>query len=126
MAFQYDQVLQHQYERIEIAHAQALAELEAGRVSEDVDRINAASDRILDLDKTRAALDQRTSQYVASRQSQPQRPFGLSDEQVEIAINSHSHGTREDRIAEYARNTQRYRALRASGYRDELDAQAKR
>jgi len=121
MAYTYEQILRSQYENIATEQAQQLAELEAGRLAEDAYRTTAAADRILELDKSREALDRRAQGYVASQQAQPQgNAYGLSNDEIEVAKNSHSAGTADERIEEYAKNKALYRHKRATGeYRDD-------
>lgn len=121
MAYNYTDIMLAQDERISIEQAQATAELEAARLNEDYPGTLAASQRILELDVQRSALAQRAQQFAASQRAQPQgNKYGLTDEEVEVAKASHGAGTDEERIAEYARNKQRYQHMRATGeYRDD-------
>jgi hypothetical protein len=75
-----------------------------------------------------AALRVQRSEYVAmsNQHAASLRPapgsnrYGLSAEEVEVAKASHSAGTPEERIEEYARNKQRYQQARRDGsYRDD-------
>lgn len=123
MAFDYAAIMQAQDDRISADQMRATAEFEAARLGEDPEAVMAASQRILELDAQRAALMQRAQQFMASQQnarSEPSNKWGLTDEEVEVAKASHSAGTTEQRIEEYARNKQRYQSMRASGqYRDD-------
>ena len=81
MAYSYQQILESQYSRLEVEHAEAAAELEAARRVEDAYRTTSAADKILELDKYRDALDRRAQSFIAGQQahgtgSQPgvQRP----------------------------------------------------
>ena len=121
MAYSYEDILKSQYEAKAADRAQALADLEAARIKEDAfDTMNAA-DRILEIDKSVGALDRIAHQYVQQSQAQPRgNKWNLSTEEIEVAKGSHSGGTVEERIEEYARNKQRYRQARADGsYRDD-------
>ena len=124
MAYSYDQILTAQYEARHAEKARALADLETARLNEDAADTMAAADRIVEIERNVAALDRIANQYVASQQAQPQgNKWNLSNEEVEVAKASHSAGTAEERIEEYARNKQRYRQMRQSGaYRDDQGA----
>ena len=121
MAYSYEDIIRSQYEQKATEKAQALADLEAARVAENAIDTMAAADRIVEIDKSVSAIDRIAHQYVASQQAQPQgNRWNLSNEEMEVAKASHSAGTAEERIEEYARNKQRYRQARASGaYRDD-------
>jgi hypothetical protein len=114
MAYSYQQILEAQYARIADDHAQAAAELESGRVSEDAYRVTSAADRILELDQQRAALDARAHGFITSQQVQQQgNQFGLSRDEQDIAkVSGISDET-------YARNKQKMRAMKAEGYWDQ-------
>ncbi len=124
MAYSYEDILRAQYQRIADEHAQQTAELEAGRVGEAAYRVTAAADRILELDKSREALDRRAQQFVASQQAQPQAsPWGLSESEISIA-----HGiagndrslSNDDREKIFAEQKHKLRNMRATGqYRDD-------
>lgn len=121
MAYSYEQILAAHQQRISDEYAQAAAEFEAARVSENAYGVTEAADRILALDQARTALAARVNFHAASQQQQPQgNKYGLSDDEMEVAKNSHSAGTSDQRIEEYARNKQRYQHARATGqYRDD-------
>lgn len=121
MAYSYEQILRSQYEGKAADRQMAVAELEAARVAEDPSATMIAADRILEIDKSVSALNVIANQYVASQRAQPQgNAHGLSNEEVEVAKASHSAGTAEERIEEYARNKQRYQHMRQTGqYRDD-------
>jgi hypothetical protein len=121
MAYSYEDILKSQYEQKAADRAQALADLEAARIKEDAfDTMNAA-DRIVEIDKSVSALDRIANQYVQQSQAQPRgNKWNLSNEEMEVAKASHSSGTAEERIEDYARNKQRYQHARATGaYRDD-------
>jgi len=120
MAYSYQQILQSQYETKAAERAQALADLEASRLAEDPSGTMDAANRIVDIDKSVTALDRIANQYVASQQQPQGNRWNLSNEEMEVAKGSHSGGTVEERIEEYARNKQRYRQARADGsFRDD-------
>lgn len=121
MSYDYKSIIESQYEQQAAQRATALADLEAARLNEDAYGTMDAANRIVDVDQKRAALDRIAHQYTASQQAQPQgNRWNLSNEEVEVAKASHSAGTEEERIEEYARNKQRYRHARATGaYRDD-------
>jgi hypothetical protein len=124
MAYSYQQILEAQYQRIADEHAEQTAELEVARVGEDAYRVTAAADRILELDKSREALDRRAQQYLASQQAQPQiSRYGLSRDEAEIARgiagNDRSLSS-DDRERIFAENKLKLARARADGsYRDD-------
>jgi hypothetical protein len=131
MAYSYQQILESQYQRIAEEQSQAAADLEAGRISEDAYRVTGAADRILELDKTREALDRRANQYIASQQQQPQgNQYGLSQSEVEIArgiSSGDSSLTNAERERIYAANKNKLRHMRQTGeYRDDQATQVRR
>lgn len=123
MAYSYEQILRSQYERLADEQAQAVAELEAGRVSEDSYRTTSAADRILELDKTRDALDRRAQNFVAGQQQPQGNQFGLNRDEIDIAngiASADASLTDTERQRAYATNKHRLRQMRASGqYRDD-------
>jgi len=118
MAYEYKDIIQSQYEQQAAQRAQALADLEAARYNEDAGGVMDAANRIVDVDQRRTALDRIANQF-ASQQQQQQQPQGnrwnLSNEEVAVAKASHSGGSEEERIEEYARNKQKLRHLRSTG-----------
>jgi len=50
MPFSYEDTIIHQGQRLQAERAEAMAQLEMGRVNEDIITVNNASDRILDID----------------------------------------------------------------------------
>jgi hypothetical protein len=136
MPFDYSDIMQAQFERIESDHAQAVAELEAARNIEDVHGTHQAATRILELDAQRAALAQRANQYV-SRQAAPMMPgsenmsnkdldlcrkYGVSPNELGVAKGWTSDPKLDDesRVQQYAANRARYQHARATGqYRDD-------
>lgn len=124
MAKTYEQILTDQYDRIQQAHAYYAAELEAGRLTDDEERINNASDGILALDATLAHLNARANQYVASqRTARPSNEYGLSDEEISVAKASHSGGSEQERIKSYAEQKQKLQYLRATRQYDDTQGQ---
>lgn len=121
MAYDWSSILTAQAERIDSEQAEAAAQLEAARHREDASDVMHYSNRILDLDLQRNALAARANNFVAAQQAQPRgNAYGLSNEEIEIAKASHSGGTVQERIEEYARNKQKLQYMRATGeYRDD-------
>lgn len=124
MAFEYPDIIKAQYETLAQQRAQATADLEAARISEDSYSTMEASNRIVDADMRRAQVDQIANRYVASQQQAPQgNRYGLSQDEVDIAKNMFSGDSRmkqEDREKIYAEQKSRLRHLRATGqYRDD-------
>jgi hypothetical protein len=119
MAYSYQQILEAQYQRIADEQAQQVAELEAGRVSEDAFRTTSAADRILELDKSRDALDRRAAGFAAGQQQQPQASrYGLSKDEVDVAHSIASGDrdmTNDDREKSYAEQKQKLRHMRSTG-----------
>jgi hypothetical protein len=129
MTFRYDEIMQAQAAHIDAQQQLAAADLEAARVTDDAYGVRDAADRILNLDLMRNALNARAQTYFTSQAAQSQSPgsrWGLSDEEVAVAKASHSAGTDEQRIEEYARNKQRYWAMRASGEYDDSQGSVRR
>ena len=124
MAKSYADILTEQFERHQQARSYYMAELEAGRLTDDTDRINNASDGILALDASEAHLHQRANQFVASQQAQkPANAYGLSDTEIEIAKASHSGGTPEQRVQSYAYQKSRLARMRATREYDDTQGQ---
>jgi hypothetical protein len=121
MPYDYSSIMTAQAERIAADQARAAADLEAARLAEDPDATMYHAGRILELDAQRDALAVRANNFVSQQSAQPQRhPSGLSDEEIAVAKASHSGGTADQRIQEYAQNKARYQHLRATGqYRDD-------
>jgi hypothetical protein len=125
MAYSYDQILNAQFQNIDAAQAQASAELEAARHSEDADRVNEAANAILALDLQRNALAQRAQGYAGQQrqaaQEQPGSRYGLSPEQAEIARKSLIDRpdlppmTDDQKYETYAKNRQKYHSMLADG-----------
>lgn len=124
MAYSYQQILESQYESKAANRSQALADLEAARLNEDPAGTMDAADRILEIDKSVAALNTIANQYVRSQQQQPRgSKYGLSQDEMEIA-HGFASGDRsmsnDEREKTYAENRDRLRHMRATGaYRDD-------
>jgi hypothetical protein len=121
MPYSYESIMQAQFERIDTETAQRAAELEAARIAEDAAGVNWAAKEILQLDAERERLAVRARNLDAQQRAQPQRhPSGLTQAEIDVAKNSHSMGTVEDRIREYSANKAKYQHQRATGqYRDD-------
>jgi hypothetical protein len=116
MAYSYQQILQSQYESKAAERAQALADLEASRLAEDPSGTMDAANRVIEIDKSVGALDRIANQYVASQQQQPQgNKYGLSAQEVEVAHNSFSGVSKEERERSYRENRDKLRHMRATG-----------
>jgi hypothetical protein len=122
MAYSYEQIMQAQYARIADEQAQAAADLEAGRVSEDAYRVTGAADRILQLDKDREALDRRAQGFIAQQQPQGNK-YGLSKDEQDVArgmFGNDQRMTHDQRERAYAEQKEKLRYMRATGqYRDD-------
>ena len=121
MPFNHDDVIKAQYETLAAERARAAGEYEAARLSDDGDGTMSASSRLLEIDARVAALDRVTNQYVRQQTQQPQgNRYGLSPTEVEVAHNSHSGGTREERERSYAEQKAKLQHMRQTGqYRDD-------
>jgi hypothetical protein len=123
MAYEYDAIIRAQYETLAQQRAQAAADLEAARMSEDSYSVMDASNRIVDADMRRAQVDQIANRFVASQQAPRGNQFGLSDTEVEIArgiSSGDSSLSNSDRERIYAEGRQKLRHMRATGqYRDD-------
>jgi hypothetical protein len=120
VAFQYSQIVTAQAERLDAEQAQQIAELEAGRMSDDSDRTMWAAQRLLEIDAQRAALAQRANIMVAQQQAQPRgNAYGLTDDEIAVAKAAHSGGSVDERIRSYAEQKQRYQHMKATGAYDD-------
>jgi len=115
MAYSYEDIIRSQYEAKHTEKAQALADLEAARVAEDPSGTMAAADRIVEIDKSVSAIDRIAQTYVAQQQQPQGNRYGLSPTEVEVAHNSHSGGSKEERERDYAENKNKLRYLRQTG-----------
>ncbi|WP_316225061.1 MULTISPECIES: hypothetical protein [unclassified Bradyrhizobium] len=124
MSYSYEAILSAQAQRIAAERSQQVAELEAGRMAEDPDRVAYAANRILELDAQEAALAQRANTYYTQAPAMRQNPHGLTDDEVEVARNSFTRSdmnlSDEQRLELYARQKARLQELRRTGqYRDD-------
>jgi hypothetical protein len=120
MAYSYEDIIRSQYEAKAAERAQALADLEAARINENAVDTMAAADRIVDIDKSVGALDRIANQYVSSQQQPQGNRYGLSPTEVEVAHNSFSGVSKEEKERSYSENKQKLRYLRQTGaYRDD-------
>jgi hypothetical protein len=86
LPFEYRDILLSQEQRIQAKRAQAVAELESGRVSEDAYLVNEAADTILRCDADMARLHQIANEYVSRQQhAQLTNRFHLSETEREVA-----------------------------------------
>jgi hypothetical protein len=115
MPYDYETIINAQFQNLAAEKARALADLEASRLSDDPHGTMAAASRILDTDQRLERLDRYASDYVAQRERTPQgNRFGLSQDELDIAK---SCGQSDE---EYARNKETLRRKRMSGeYRDD-------
>jgi hypothetical protein len=141
MPWNYGHVFEDAYAENNAEQAAAQAELHSAMQNEDAYSVRAARDKLLKLRADRRELDASANQMV---QSQTQPPPGFEDYRREdrdlaaayrLTPTQFDHATgwtsdprvsKKERIETYIRNTQRYQQLRASGYRDEGDAQGRR
>jgi hypothetical protein len=123
VAYEYEAIIRAQYETIAQQRAQAAADLEAARMSEDSYSTMDASNRIVDADMRRAQVDQIANRFVASQQAPRGNQFGLSDDEVSIArgiSGGDSSLTNDDRERIYSANKNKLRHMRQTGqYRDD-------
>jgi lipase chaperone LimK len=121
MPYSYDEILSAQNDRINAEQAAATAELESARLNNDAYSVNAAANRILELDVQRNALAARANQYVARQQQSHGNRYGLSQDERDVARGSFGDSmTTEEKERLYAANKQRYEAARMTGaYRDD-------
>ncbi|MBR1298549.1 hypothetical protein [Bradyrhizobium sp. AUGA SZCCT0042] len=123
MAYEHRAILEAQYAQLAAQRALAVADMEAGRMSEDDYSTMSAADRIIEADMKRSALDGIARNYAVQQQQPRGNRFGLSADEVSIA-----HGiaggdpniSNEQREQVYAHNRDKLRHLRAIGaYRDD-------
>jgi hypothetical protein len=136
MAFTYEDTLKDQWQILEAERAEALAEYERARTSEDALGVREAGRAILRIDNEKAALAQVANRLVARQQPPPPvgaddlsrrdvdlaSRYGLSAQEVAIAKGwtSSPSLSDEDRVKTYIEQRQKYRQQRASGeYRDD-------
>lgn len=124
MAYTYQEIIQAEYQDLANEEAHASATLEQARITEDVDAIKIATDRIYTVDQKRQSLTQRVQSFNAQHAAQPRSRFGLTPEEQEIArLGPHTHKdyprerflTDDQKEEIYARNRAKYRAMIANG-----------
>jgi hypothetical protein len=113
--YNHEDVIRAQYEELQAEMARAHGEYESGRLCEDADSTMGAARRMIEIRQKLGALDNITTQYVASQQRQPAgNRYGLNQDQVDIAK---SCGLTDE---EYARNRDKLARMRQDGsYRDD-------
>jgi hypothetical protein len=134
LAYTYQQIVEAEYADLANEEAHAAATLEQARITEDVDAIKIATDRIYTVDQKRQSLTQRVQGFNNQQAAQPQRSrFGLTPEEQEIARllpdthkdyrerNGAPQYLSDDQKEEiYARNRAKLRTMRQNGsYRDQ-------
>jgi len=121
MAYDYTQIMDAQWQRLQADAAEQVAELEAARHAEDADRTNYAAQRILEIDAQRAALASRATQYASQLQGQAHaaqaNPYNLSLDEMEVAktFTSDDRLSVNDRMRIYAEQKAKYQHARATG-----------
>ena len=121
MPYDHGAVIKAKYEQLQAELAYANGRYESGRLSDDPDTTLQAASELIDVNQKIAALDRIAQTYVRQTQQQPQgNKFGLSPTEVEIAHNSHSGGTREERERSYSEQKAKLQHMRQTGqYRDD-------
>jgi hypothetical protein len=100
MAFKYEDLIIDKGQELQARRAEAMADFEAGRQTEDIVRCREAEDRILQIDRDYEQLERYANQFVARQQQVPHgNQFGLSPDEVEIANNM--FGPIKDRSGNY-------------------------
>jgi hypothetical protein len=129
MPFTYQQIIESEYADLANEEAHAAAVLEQARITEDVDAIKIATDRIYTVDQKRHSLNTRVQRFQGQEQAAaPRSRFGLTPEEQEIARlipdqhkdYRHSNGApqylSDDQKEEiYTRNRNKLRTMRANG-----------
>jgi hypothetical protein len=124
MAWTYDQTIAGSWEENEAERAEALADLERARVSEDWSGFRAARARLREAEQEAAWISQKANTLYEQQQRaerQPSNKFGLSEEQRELAHAAlidrpdMPRLTDEQKEEIYARNLGKYRHMVASG-----------
>jgi len=121
MAYEYRDIIAAEFQNIDAAAAQALADLEAARHAEDPDRTIAAAGAIRRLHRERADLASLAQNYNGQQAARPQSRYGLSPEEQEIAHASFVDRkdmppmSLEDRERAYAVQKNKYHAMLANG-----------
>jgi hypothetical protein len=89
MAYSHDAVIQAQWQQLAAERAQATADYEAARASEDEYSTMAAAGRLLDSESKIAALNAVSAAYGQQQaqhaQQQRQNPFNLSKDEVDVS-----------------------------------------
>jgi hypothetical protein len=136
MAFTYEDTLKDQWQILEAERAEALAEYERARTSEDALGVREAGRAILRIDNEKAQLAQVANRLVARQQPPAMagsdemsrrdvdlaRKYGLTSQEVSIAKGWTSTASMSDeaKIESYLEQRQKYRQARADGsYRDD-------
>jgi hypothetical protein len=129
VAYNYEDILRYQAERLVAERQEALGMLEAARVSEDLATVNAASDAILRVDRDAAQLQNYANNMVAQQQAQQRQqqrnPHGFNATEIEVALSYPDRHdaprlSKEQKLNLYAQNKARYWEARRSGaYRDD-------
>jgi hypothetical protein len=138
VAFTYEDTLKDQWQILEAERAEALAEYERARTSEDALGVREAGRAILRIDNEKAALAQVANRLVANQMPPPlgsdqmsrrdaelAQKFGLSANEIGVAKNWTSDASLSDeaKVQGYVQQRQRYRHMRATGEYD--DSQGK-
>ena len=104
-------VIVSQAQNLDSERAQMIAELEAGRLSDDAYRTTEAARWICQIDIGRRQLNNYANELVHQQQQQPRgNQFGLSQDEVEVAAIS---GISEE---QYARNKHRMEVMKGQGF----------
>jgi hypothetical protein len=130
MAFKYEDLIIDQSQQLQAERAEAMAELEAGRQTEDIVRCREAEKRILQIDNDHERLERYANQFVMRQQAQqPANQFGLSQAEIEVAHNSFGPIKRNGHYVDlskdekerlYAEQRNKYHYMRQTGqYRDD-------
>jgi hypothetical protein len=107
----YADIIVQQHQRLVAEQAHAVAEMEAGRLSYDQNRVDQAADTILQIKTKLRELGDLANDHVARQQQAPQQiPYGLRAEHVEAAQ------TCGVSLEDYARGLQRYEAEKRAGF----------
>jgi hypothetical protein len=135
MAFKYEDLLIDQGQLLQAERAEAMADLEAARQTEDIVRCREAEARILKIDGDYERLERYANQFVARQQAAPfygddvsardaqlAAKYGLSAQEIGVARNwtSDPKICDDDKFREYAQQRNKYRYMRQTGqYRDD-------
>jgi hypothetical protein len=138
LAYSYQDILRSQFETLQADRAQANGELEAARLNEDAEGVNAAVERIYANDARMRSLNDAAMQMQRAQQApQPAAGFGddvreehvelaqrygLSPQQIGVAVNwtTDPHISDETKVKRYIENTHKLARMRQTGqYRDD-------